>query len=79
MQQAQVAGQAGAGGCVLAGAELKDVEGAGEDEGELERGADGPVGVSCRVVGGEDCCVEGIVLDIISQLAAFLNSTEVQI
>jgi hypothetical protein len=45
VEEAKVAGEADAGGRVLAGAELEDVEGAGEDEGELEGRADGAEGV----------------------------------
>lgn len=49
-------------GLVLAGAEFKDIEGAGEKEGELEGRADGDEGVGCGVVRGKDRDVEGVVL-----------------
>lgn len=62
VQQAKVTRQAGPGGGVLARAQLEDVERAGENEGELQRGADGTEGVGRGVVGREDGRVEGVVL-----------------
>lgn len=43
-------------------AQVKDVEGGGEEQGELERGADWLEGVCVGVVRGEDGDVEGVVL-----------------
>lgn len=44
------------------GAQVEDVQGRGEEQGELEGRADGLEGVCGRVVGGEDGDVEGVVL-----------------
>ena len=46
----------------MGASESEDVEGAGEEEGELQGRADGCQGVGGLVVGGEDGDVEGIVL-----------------
>lgn len=73
MQESEVAGYKGGatGGCggggsggggAAARARLEDVEGAAEEEGELQGRAQRGAGVGCRVEGGEDGYVEGVVL-----------------
>ena len=62
VQQAKVAAEAYSAGGIVAGAQLKDVEGARQQEGELEGVPDGGEGVGGRVVGREDGDVEGVVL-----------------
>ena len=62
LEQAKVAGQADARNGVALGAQVEDVDGGGEQERELEGGADGREAVSRRVVGWEDGDVERIVL-----------------
>lgn len=63
MQEAEVAAQQRAGGGGVAGARGEDVEGAGEQEGELERRAQGDVLARRQVLRGrEESCVEGVVL-----------------
>lgn len=64
MEEAVVAREIGGGGRGgVFGAQVKDVEGRGEEERELERCADRREGVGERVVGREDGDVEGVVLD----------------
>ncbi|KAK3503639.1 hypothetical protein B0T13DRAFT_493375 [Neurospora crassa] len=62
MQQTKVTGQAHSRGGVATGAQVKDVQGRGEQEVELEGGTGGNVGVGGGVVGREDLDVEGVVL-----------------
>ncbi|KAK3492476.1 uncharacterized protein B0T23DRAFT_404542 [Neurospora hispaniola] len=62
MQQTKVTGQAHSRRGVATGAQVKDVQGRGEQEVELEGGAGGNVGVGGGVVGWEDLDVEGVVL-----------------
>jgi len=62
MQQAVVAGESHSIQSVLAGAQLKHVEGGGEEEGELQGGSEGVERIGCGIVGGEDGDVEGVVL-----------------
>ena len=62
LEEAKLAREADARGGVCAGAQVEDVDGGGEEEGELQGGADGGEGVRCRVVGWEDGDVEGAVL-----------------
>lgn len=54
VEEAKVTCETDARGGILAGAELKDVEGARENEGELEGCAHGTERVGRGVVGGED-------------------------
>ena len=63
VQQAKVAREARACERVLLGAQVEDVDGGGEEEGELERRADGCEVVGCWVVGGEDGDVKWVVLE----------------
>lgn len=62
LEEAELAREAHARGGVCAGAQVEDVDGGGEQEGELEGAADGGEGVCGRVVGWEDGDVEGAVL-----------------
>lgn len=62
MQEAKVAREAGAREGVLLGAQVEDVDGGGQEEGELEGAADRGEVVGRWVVGGEDGDVEGVVL-----------------
>lgn len=62
MQEAKVAGEACTREGVLLGAQVEDVDGGGEEEGELEGAADRGELVGRWVVGGEDGDVEGVVL-----------------
>jgi hypothetical protein len=62
VQQTEVARQTDAGSLVLTRAKLEDIEGAGEEERELQRCTDGAVGVVRGVVRREDGCVERVVL-----------------
>jgi hypothetical protein len=76
VQQAKVAGQADTGGRVLAGTELEDVKCTGEDEGELQRGANGVEGVGGGVVGREDGGVERVVLKPVREALAMKRKGE---
>lgn len=62
VQQAEVAREADARDGVVLGAQVENVDGGGEEEGELQRRPDRGEGVGRWVVRGEDGDVEGVVI-----------------